>query len=177
MLHCQPGCDRAKSTSTFLHVLLSSPERALIGWHTAELTPSLSYHWHDLALLQGDGIPWAILLQRDREKRLAHQIAIWLLAIATIFLCYHAEHRRVHWPSTAAEQSISKLAVRGWYSIAKSPKTASLGPTGLKEAVYAPYPRRRRRAGPESVSRQSNSMRMARSEALEMHCRFHRRCL
>ncbi|UKZ64790.1 uncharacterized protein TrAtP1_006001 [Trichoderma atroviride] len=118
-----------------------------------------------------------IWLQRAREERLAHPAAIWLLAIATILLCHDAEHRREYRRSEAAEQSIGKLAARGWYPIAKAPKTASGGPTGLKDPSMQPYLRRRRRAGPENVSRQSKSIRMAQSEALEMHCRFHRRCL
>ncbi|KAH8127990.1 hypothetical protein LI328DRAFT_129379 [Trichoderma asperelloides] len=78
-----------------------------------------------------------IWLQKDRVERLAQQTAIWLLTIATVFLCYHAEHRREYCQSTPAEQCMGKLAARGWYSIAKSPETASLGPTGPKEAVYA----------------------------------------
>jgi hypothetical protein len=136
MLHCQPGRDRAKSTSTFLHAQLSSPTRALIGRRPRELTPSLSYHlhnWHCFREMAFQGI----LLQRGRKERLAHQTAIWLLATATIFSCHHAEHRREYRRSGAAERSIDKLAAWGWYPIAKSPKTASAGPTGLKESVYA----------------------------------------
>lgn len=136
MLHCQPGRDRTKSTSTFLHVQLSSPMGALIGWRTSELTPSLSYHLHNWHCFR-EMVFQGILLQRGREERLAHQTAIWLLATATTLPCHHAEHRREYRRSGAAEQSIDRLAAWGRYPVAKSPKTASVGPTGLKELVYA----------------------------------------
>lgn len=136
MLHCQPGRDRAKCTSTLLHDLVSSPMRALIGWHTSELTPSL---FLSLAQFGIASRRWHV---RDvASSRLGRAIgvptAIWLLAIATIFQCLHAEHRREYRRSGAAEQSISKLAASGWYPIAKSPKNSFRGPTGLKEAIYA----------------------------------------
>lgn len=111
-----------------------------------------------------------IWLQRDREERLAHQTTIWLLAIATIFLCRLAEHRREYRRSGAAEQGIGKLAARGvvfYRQIAKN--SFPRGQQGSRSPSMQPYLRRRRRAGPLAPLDKANRC--------EWHAQRHWRCI
>ncbi|PON31029.1 hypothetical protein TGAM01_v200449 [Trichoderma gamsii] len=92
----------------------------------ADAEPFLSLA--QLALLQGDGISRHIASARPGRA---------IGAPNSDMATGHCNH--IAMPSCRASegQSIDKLAAWGWYPVAKSPKTASVGPTGLKELVYA----------------------------------------